>query len=115
GDAYMCLWTLNPGYKMIGPLALFNLSEDPHEQVDISTTSPELANLAMRYLTEWQRDVARSSRHAVDPMMISLREGPLHSRGMLEAYSERLRSTGRAAHIPALVAGESVDLNVSRQ
>lgn len=106
GKAYMCLWTLNPGYKMIPPLTLFDLDRDPHEQDDLSERAPEVVNLAMRYLAEWHREVARSSRHAVDPLMISLREGPLHARGMLDAYSERLGSTGRAGHIRVLAEGE---------
>lgn len=102
-QSYMCLWTLNPGYKMIEPLMLFNLDRDPHEQSDISDQSPELTNLAMRYLAEWHRDMMRTSRNAVDPMMISLREGPLHARGMLDTYAERLRATGRVEHVPALM------------
>lgn len=104
GHAYLCLWTLNPGYKMIDPLMLFDLTEDPHEQHDLSVKRPDLVDRAMRYLAEWQREVMLSSKFSVDPMMISLREGPLHARDMLDRYAERLRATGRASQAQQLIA-----------
>ena len=58
----------------------------------------------MRYLAEWQRTMMQTSRTNSDPMMTALREGPLHARGMLHHYAERLRATGRAQHVPTLLA-----------
>lgn len=104
GAAWLCLWTYNPGYKMLAPEMLFNLTDDPHEQHDRSDERPDLIDRAMRHLSQWRRAMMRSSETNVDPMMTALREGPLHARGKLRTYAERLRVTGRGAHVPTLLA-----------
>ena len=104
GHAYLCLWTLNPGYKMVEPVMLFDLNEDPHEQHDLSEERPAVVDRAMRHLTEWQREAMLNSTTDVDPMMTSLREGPLHARDMLDRYAERLRATGRAQQAQRMIA-----------
>lgn len=105
-EDYLCLWTLDPGYKMIEPIMLFNLTRDPHEQHNLRDARPALVDRALRYLAEWQREVMLTSTTDVDPLMTSLREGPLHARGMLARYAERLRATGRADHVAALQANQ---------
>ncbi len=104
GEAYLCLYTWNPGYKMIRPVMLFNLSRDPHEQDDLADDRPDLVEKALSLLATWQREMMLSSTTGIDPMMIALKEGPLHARGMLKRYAERLRATGRADHVPTLLA-----------
>jgi hypothetical protein len=82
---------------MVEPLMLFNLTQDPHEQTDLSAQQPELVNQAMRYLADWEREMMLTSQTNVDPMMTVLREGgAFHTRGNLPGYLNRLRSTGRA-------------------
>lgn len=103
GTPYLCLWTLDPGYKMIDPIMLFDLDNDPHEQHDLSDSRPEVVNRALRLLSEWTREMMLTSKTNVDPLLTSLREGPLHARGMLERYAERLRATGRAHHVRTLL------------
>lgn len=102
--AYLCLWTLDPGYKMVDPLMLFDLTDDPHEQHDLHAERPAVVDRAMRHLADWQREAMLRSATDVDPMMTSLREGPLHARGMTEAYAERMRATGRAQQAQHMVA-----------
>ncbi|MCL4561297.1 MAG: sulfatase-like hydrolase/transferase [Chloroflexi bacterium] len=97
GQSYLCMRTYHAGYKMLDPLMTFNLSQDPHEQHDISPGSPEIVDKAMRYLADWQAEQMKISRTDVDPMMSVLRGGgPHHIRGFLPAYVERLKSTGRS-------------------
>jgi choline-sulfatase len=99
GDAYFCLRTYHDGYKMVEPVMLFNLSQDPHEQHDLSQTQPELTDHALRLLADWERDMMLTSTTNVDPMMTVLREGGSHhTRGHLPAYLKRLRLTDRANH-----------------
>jgi choline-sulfatase len=102
GD-YICLRTYHDGFKMLEPLMLFNLAEDPHELNDLALQMPEVTNQAMALLVEWQRDMALSSLTGIDPMLTVLREGgPFHTRGELAAYLERLRATGRGQHAERL-------------
>jgi arylsulfatase A-like enzyme len=103
GEAYFCLRAYHDGYKMVEPVMLFNLTRDPHEQVDLSAQRPELVNQAMRYLADWERQMMLTSTTNVDPMMTVLREGgAFHTRGSLPAYLARLRATGRAQHAERL-------------
>jgi arylsulfatase A-like enzyme len=104
GAPYLCLWTLNPGYKMIEPVMLFDLSSDPHEQHDLSNDRPDLVDRALGHLATWHQAMIRTADTPVDPLMTALGEGPLHARGKLHHYAERLRATGRANQVQALLA-----------
>jgi len=98
-DKYICLFTYHDGYKQLDPVMLFDLDKDPHEQYCLRTQRPDLVASAMQYLAEWQRLMAITSAHNIDPMMTVLREGgSFHTRGQLPGYLERLRNTGRAHH-----------------
>ena len=98
GD-HICLRTYHDGYKMLDPVMLFNLPQDPHEQHNLAAEQPEVVYQALSKLDEWYRHMALTSTHDVDPMMTVLREGgAFHTRGMLPRYLERLRATGRAQH-----------------
>ena len=97
------LRTYHDGYKQVEPVMLFNLSEDPHEQVDVSAALPELTQYALSLLDEWHAEQMRTAATNVDPMMTVLREGgPFHTRGTLPAYLKHLRATGRAAYADRL-------------
>ncbi len=88
---------------MLAPLMLFNLDRDPHEQHDLSQERPEIADRAMRWLADWEREMMLTATTNVDPMMTVLREGGAHhTRGYLPFYLRRLRATGRAQYADLL-------------
>jgi choline-sulfatase len=102
---YLCLRTYHDGHKMLNPVMLFNLTDDPHEQQDIALESPDLVNQGLALLENWQQRMMTTARTNIDPMMTVLREGgSFHTRGNLPAYLQRLRTTGRAHHADKLSA-----------
>jgi choline-sulfatase len=105
GEDYLSLRTYHDGYKMVAPLMLFNLTQDPHEQNDLSAQQPDLVDKAMRMLADWERQMMLTSQTNVDPMMTVLREGgSYHTRGLLPAYLNHLRATGRGKHADHLLS-----------
>jgi choline-sulfatase len=103
GEDWICLRSYHDGYKELEPLMLFNLTNDPHEQHDLSQARPELVQEAMALLAEWQHEQMLSATTDVDPMLTVLREGgPYHTRGTLPAYASHLRATGRSQHAARL-------------
>lgn len=110
-DRYLCLRTYHDGYKPLEPVMLFDLEADPHEQHDLAAERPDLVRRAMALLADWQDEMMRTSATDIDPLMTVLREGgPLHTRGELPAYLERLRATGRAQHADRLAARHPADV-----
>jgi choline-sulfatase len=104
GHDYLCMRTYHDGYKQLEPVMLFDLNKDPHEQHNLASDCPYLVDHAMSLLAEWQAEMMTTAQTDIDPMLTVLREGgPLHTRGMLPRYLERLRATGRAAHAERLV------------
>jgi len=102
-DDYLCLRTYHDGYKQLEQVMLFDLADDPHEQHDLAAGQPDIVDHAMALLADWHHKMVSISQHDVDPMMTVLLEGgPLHTRGQLPAYLERLRATGRAHHAERL-------------
>ena len=100
---FICLRTYHDGYKQLEPLMLFDVVNDSHEQHNLAEKRPELVDRAMSLLADWHQEMLATSQHNVDPMMTVLREGgPFHTRGMLPAYLERLRATGRTHHADLL-------------
>jgi arylsulfatase A-like enzyme len=105
GGEYLCIRSDHDGYHGFADHMLFDVAADPHEQVDLAGSRPELVDRAMAVLASWHGDMMRTSRHAIDPMWTVLREGgPVHVRGKLPGYVERLRATGRGDHADALLA-----------
>src|SRR5690606_33595998 len=51
--AYLCLRTYHDGYKMLDDLMLFDLTDDPHEQVNLAAERPDLVQRAMSLLEAW--------------------------------------------------------------
>ncbi|MBN1219896.1 MAG: sulfatase [Anaerolineae bacterium] len=108
-DDYICLRTYHDGYKMLEPVMLFNLIDDPHEQQNLAEVRPDLVDTAMTMLTGWCHAMAATSQHQVDPMVTVLREGgSFHTRGQLPAYLAHLRATGRA-HLADVLAARHAD------
>jgi len=72
---------------------LFDIAEDPHETTDLAAGEPALVAEAAGLLADWtEEQVARGIGGTTDdPMDIVLDEGgPLHVRGHLPAWSQRL-------------------------
>src|SRR5262249_14336021 len=91
------------GYKQLEPLMLWDVADDPYEQLDLAARRPDLVAQGMSLLAAWYDEMALTSQHDVDPMLTVLREGgPFHTRGMLPAYLGRLRVTGRGKHAERL-------------
>jgi len=78
-------------------LDLFDLKDDPHEQHNLASDSPELVETGKRLLREWKATMQAATGQTVDPLETTLAEGgSLHARQGLDAdYPARLRATGR--------------------
>ena len=58
----------------------------------------------MRLLDRWQGEMMARSLEAIDPLWTVMREGgPLHTRGHLASYCQRLRESGREHHAETLL------------
>ncbi|HNT33764.1 MAG TPA: sulfatase, partial [bacterium] len=102
---WIMIRSYHDGLKDFPPIMLFNVDEDPHETCNLAESYPEVVNKALALLHEWTADMMKSSSQEVDPLWTVIREGgPLHTRGYLKSYCERLRATGRAHHAEALLS-----------
>ncbi len=96
GD-WLYMRTYHGGLHLFDEEMLFNLKDDPHEKYDVIEDHPEIAGLCARILLDWHAEMMAGVPDGVDPMETVLREGgPLHSRGHVLHYAQRLRETGRA-------------------
>ena len=110
GVAYLFFRSHHDGYKMVDPVMLFNLSDDPHEQHNLAAENPGIVAEGTRRLDAWTGEMMRTSTTNVDPLMTVLREGPLHARGSLPKYLRRLRATGRSHHAERLAERHANEL-----
>ncbi len=84
---------------------LFDLSEDPNEQRDLAGSKPAELDRARALLANWTTEQLCRSLSPVDPFDTVLAEGgPMHVRGHLRAYLERLERTGRSEWVEPLTA-----------
>jgi arylsulfatase A-like enzyme len=105
GADWLMLRTYHDGYKDFGPVSLFDLTNDPHEQRDIAGMRADVVACGSALLEDWRTEMALKAEKDVDPLVTVIREGgPFHCRGELPAYLDRLRSTGREAAAAALEA-----------
>jgi choline-sulfatase len=96
GD-WLCIRSYHDGYHGFPPVMLFNVKNDPHLQHDLAPGNPALADHGLKLLDRWMSEMMALATHSDDPMRtVMLEGGPLHTRGVLPAYLERLRATGRA-------------------
>ena len=104
-DDYICIRSYHDGYHGFPDVMLFNVAQDPHEQLDLAQGHPELVDRAMNMLDQWHGEMMRTSTSGVDPMWTVLREGgPYHCCGQLSDYLQRLRETGRENWADQLMA-----------
>ncbi|MBN8525705.1 MAG: sulfatase [Planctomycetes bacterium] len=96
GD-WILIRSYHDGHHGFPDVMLFNLRDDPHQQHDLAPAHPELVDKGLAMIERWRSAALDRSPHGMDPMAASLAEGgPLHCRGQLQTYCERLRATGRA-------------------
>lgn len=75
---------------------LFDVKADPHEEIDRRAERPSKTTWARTYLEHWTQEQLGRSLSPVDPLMTVLEEGgPMHVRGQLHDYLERLTDSGR--------------------
>jgi choline-sulfatase len=95
---YICIRSYHDGLHGFPEIMLFNLVKDPHEQANLTGLHPEKVGEALRHLDDWYGLMMRSATQGQDPMWTVIAEGgPLHTRGQLRAYLERLQATGRSS------------------
>jgi arylsulfatase A-like enzyme len=104
-DDYLLIRTYHDGLKDLPETMLFDVANDPHETRDLVAERPDLVARGLSVLENWQDEMMRTADDNIDPLWTVMREGgPLHTRGHLASYCERLRQTGRAHHADALEA-----------
>lgn len=82
---------------------LFNIVDDPHETKNLAPERPDVCAQGAHILLTWHEDMMLQMPDAVDPLWTVMREGgPLHSRGHLPKYLQRLEQTGRGQYVEAL-------------
>jgi hypothetical protein len=84
---------------------LFDLAADPHEQTDLVGRRSDVVDDARALLAGWLDEQLARSYVSQDPLAtIAAEGGPFHVRGHLDAYLDRLRSTGRGEWVAPLLA-----------
>lgn len=106
-SVYMGKWlyirTYHDGYHLFPDEMLFDIEQDPYEQFNMAVRHPQICRDAVYRLNQWHDDMMKSMQHDVDPLWTVMKEGgPLHAKGFLKQYCERLVATKRAWAIPEL-------------
>jgi arylsulfatase A-like enzyme len=97
-DDYLYLRTWHDGFHgHWNEKMMFDVVQDPHEQADLFSSMPEVAQRGQELLKTWTEHQLARSYSPLDPMEIVLEEGgPFHTRGHLPSYLGRLEETGRS-------------------
>ena len=95
---WLYMRTYHDGFHLFPKEMLFNLENDPHEQVNLAGEMTEICNQALRHLSDWEDDMMMSMPYDTDPLWTVMKEGgPEHAKNRsLPAYFEHLKKTGRA-------------------
>lgn len=104
GD-WLYIRTYHDGYHLFPDEMLYNLREDPHEQYNLAEERPEKCKEAVYLLNQWHDDMMKTmpAPYVSDPLWTVIKEGgPLHAKGHLPDYVERLKETGRGDAVPEL-------------
>ena len=95
-DKWLYIRTYHDGYHLFPDEMLFNIDEDPHEQIDLAEARPEICHQAVTYLNEWHDEMMKTMESPVDPLWTVMREGgPFHAKGKLKQYCDKLEGTRR--------------------
>ena len=104
-DDWLLLRTYHPGLKDLAPVALYDVSSDPHQTRDLAGERPDLVRHGLARLRTWTEAQRARNPHGEDPMATVLAEGgPSLARGHESWYAERLRATGRADQVERMRA-----------
>lgn len=100
---WMYIRTYHDGFHLFPDEMLFNIADDPHEQVDLARERHDVCKDAVYLLNQWHDEMMRTMPFDVDPLWTVMKEGgPLHARGHLKSYVEFLAKTDRGWAIPEL-------------
>jgi len=100
---WLYIRTYHDGYHLFPDEMLFDLSQDPHEERNLSDVRRDVCKEAAYRLGQWHSEMMRTVNDAADPLWTVIREGgPFHARGHLRAYCEWLKKTGRGWAVPEL-------------
>ena len=95
-DDWIYMRTYHDGFHLFPDEMLFNVKEDPYEQINKATDNPEVCREAAWRLMNWHDEMMAKRKDARDPLWTTIREGgPHHARGHLSDYLIRLEDTGR--------------------
>ena len=102
---WLYIRTYHDGYHLFPQEMLFNLAEDPYEQLDLATTHPAVCREGAARLLTWQDTMMATmpAGTAVNPLWTVMAEGgPQHARGALPGYCAYLEQTDRGWAVPEL-------------
>jgi len=97
-DQWLYMRTYHDGFHLFADEMLFDIEADPHEQHDLAASQPEVCREGQRRLMRWHDEMMQTqpAGYDTDPMQTVLAEGgPLHARGQLARYCQRLEQTDR--------------------
>lgn len=93
---WLYIRTYHDGYHFFPKHMLFNLKEDPHEQINVADEHPDIVHQCVSMLYDWHDEAMKKNRYQEDPLSAVMREGgPFHANGHLKSYSKHLIKTGR--------------------
>lgn len=95
--------TYHDGYHLFDEEMLYNLTDDPKEQVNVASNNKQVCKDAVYYLNEWHDRMMKRMPYATDPLWTVMKEGgPFHAKGHLKKYAAWLEQTGRSDAVPEL-------------
>lgn len=93
---WMYIRTYHDGFHLFPDEMLFNIVDDPYEQHDLALENPDICKEAVYRLNQWHDEMMKTMDYDVDPLWTVIKEGgPLHAKGHLKNYCERLEKTNR--------------------
>ncbi|MFP6806384.1 MAG: sulfatase [Pseudomonadales bacterium] len=96
-DNWLLMQTMHDGYHLYDDVMLFDLQNDPYEQVNIASSNEQALNEGIKRLSNWHAEAMINAARGRDPLQNVIDEGgPFHVRGELAGYLKRLRETGRS-------------------
>lgn len=102
---WLYLHTIHDGFRLLPDEMLFNLEQDPYEQVNLAPVFPAICQQGAHILSTWHASMMAHLPPGItsDPLWQVVAEGgPTHAKGVLAEYCQRLAATGRGQHIPEL-------------
>lgn len=100
---WLYIRTYHDGYHLFNREMLFNIKDDPYEQISLESSRRDILKEATQKLDNWYDEMMSSNECKIDPLQTVLEEGgPFHSRGQLKKYCEYLKKTDRGFAIEEL-------------